>query len=113
MAVASGDLAIQMNNGGQYYGTFTGGNIETAIYTGGPGRLTQYCVITAGTATATFYDGTQSTGGTIIHLTNQTHTAGTTMFVTEIPFTTGLVVKGTTGSAAVTVMYNKQNSNGT
>lgn len=105
------DKTIQYANGGQYAAQFTGGNVETLIYTGA-GRLCQYFVITAGTATATFYDGTQSTGGTIIHLTNQTHTAGTTAFACDIPLTTGLVVKGTTGAAGLLVGYNKADGNG-
>lgn len=106
------DKTQRSTRAGQYYGSFTGGNIETLIYTGA-GVAQAYFTVTAGTATATFYDGTQSTGGTIIHLTNQTMTAGTTQNVLEIPFSSGLVVKGTTGSAALVVTYLAAGINGT
>lgn len=99
------DKSIPQNNGGQFTGQFTGGNVETLVYTGG-GRLNKIHVITAGTAVVSIYDGTQSTGGTLIYATITNDATGTIKDV-QLPITTGIVVKGTTGSAGLTLAYNK------
>lgn len=99
------DLSLPYTRGGQYSGQFTSGNVETTIYTGA-GRLCKILVITAGTAVTSFYDGTQSTGGTLIYATITNDVTGTIKEV-DIPITTGIVVKGTTGSMGCAVTYNK------
>lgn len=104
------DLSVPQGLGGQYGGQFTGGNVETLIYTGG-GRLCRINIITAGTAVVSFYDGTQSTGGTLIYTTITNDATGTIKDV-QIPIATGIVVKGTTGSAGVYVGYNKTSAYG-
>ena len=104
------DKSIPQNSGGQYTGQFTGGAVETLIYTGA-GRLSKIHVITAGTAMVSIYDGTQSTGGTLIYSTITNDVTGTTKDV-QLPITTGIVVKGSAGSAGVVVAYNKDATGG-
>lgn len=99
------DKSIPQNSGGQFTGQFTSGNVETLIYTGA-GRLNKIHIITAGTAMISVYDGTQSTGATLIYSTITNDVTGTIKDV-QLPITTGIVVKGTTGSGGCIVAYNK------
>ena len=104
------DNQIQMGAGGQYNANTSGGNGETCIYTGA-GRICQVCIITAGTAAWNFFDGTQSTGGTLLY-TSITNDANGTIKTLNFPVSAGIVFKGTTGSAGVSVMYTKSGVNG-
>lgn len=104
------DKSIPQNTGGQYVGQFTGGNVETLVYTGA-GRLCKFSIITAGTASFSCYDGTQSTGGTLIYTSLTNDPLGTVKDV-QLPITTGIVIKGTTGAAGVAVAYNKDQALG-
>lgn len=99
---------MQQSTGGQYNGAFAGGNVETLVYTG-TGRLQAFAITTAGTASFSIYDGTQSTGGTLL-FTSLTNDALGTVKACGFPFTTGLVFKGTTGAAGVCAFYNKSTS---
>ena len=99
------DRSIPQNVGGQYNAIFTGGEASTLIYTGA-GRLCKIHVITAGTAVVTIYDGTQSTGGTMIYKTITNDVTGTSKDI-QIPVTTGIAIVGTTGSPGLCVCYNK------
>lgn len=104
------DLSTPTTRGGQYYGQFTSGNVETLVYTGG-GRLNKVITITAGTAVLSIYDGTQSTGGTLIYTSITNDVTGTVKEL-DIPVTNGIVVKGTTGTQGAVVTYNKTGSLG-
>lgn len=104
------DKSIPQNTGGQYVGAFTGGNVETLVYTGA-GRLSQFVITTAGTAAFSIYDGTQSTSGTLLYTSITNDTNGTLKSL-QIPITNGIVVKGTTGSAGLVVTYNKDQALG-
>ena len=104
------DNQIQMGAGGQYNANTSGGNGETALYSGA-GRLCQVVIITAGTAAFSFYDGTQSTGGTLIYTSITNDTNGTTKAI-NMPVVNGIVYKGTTGSAGLAIGYNKNGVNG-
>lgn len=99
------DLSVPQNVGGQYIGSFTGGNVETLVYTGS-GRLCRITIITAGTAAFSMYDGTQSTGGVLLYTSITNDTNGTQKDL-QFSITTGIVVKGTTGAAGLVVGYNK------
>lgn len=99
------DASIPANTGGQYGGNFTGGNVETLVYTGG-GRICKFAITTAGTASFSLYDGTQSTGGTLIFTSLTNDPVGTVKDV-QLPVNNGIVVKGTTGAAGIYVTYNK------
>lgn len=99
------DASVPQGTGGQYGGQFTGGNVETLVYTGA-GRLCKFSVLTAGTASFSIYDGTQSTGGTLV-FTSLTNDALGTVKDLQIPISTGIVVKGTTGAAGIYVCFNK------
>lgn len=99
------DKSVPQNSGGQFTGVFTGGNVETLVYTGA-GRLNKIHVLTAGTAMVSVYDGTNSTTGTLIYSTITNDATGTIKDV-QLPIATGIVVKGTTGSAGVVAAYNK------
>jgi hypothetical protein len=101
----------QVVNAGQYNAAFTGGNVETAIYTSGPGVLNKFAITTAGTASLSIYDGTNSTAGTLI-FTSLTNDALGVIKDCGLAFTTGLVVKGTTGAAGIAVFYSKAGANG-
>ena len=105
------DASIPSGLGGQYYGQFTSGNIETGVYTTGGGRLCRIVTITAGTAVLSIYDGTNSTAGTLIYTSITNDVTGTVKEV-QIPFSTGLVVKGTTGTQGCIVTYNKTGAYG-
>lgn len=104
------DASVPQNTGGQFSGVFTSGNVETLIYTGS-GRLCKFSILTAGTASFSIYDGTQSTGGTLV-FTSLTNDALGVIKDCQIPFTTGLVVKGTTGAAGICCFYNKTGAYG-
>lgn len=99
------DASVPQNLGGQYNALFTGGEQNALIYTGA-GRLCKLHITTAGTAVFTIYDGTQSTGGTMIYKSITNDVTGTSKDL-QIPFTTGLAVVGTTGSAGFSLCYNK------
>ena len=99
------DNSLQQSKGGQYSTHNAGGNIEVLVYTG-QGRLQQFAILTAGTTTFNFYDGTQSTGG-ILLFSSLTNDPIGTIKACDIPFATGLVFKGSTGAAGVNTMYNK------
>ena len=105
------DLSQPFNYGGQYTGQFTGGNVETLIYTG-TGRLCKIHIITAGGAIAKFYDGTDSTTGTLLYTTITNDVTGTIKDV-QVPIAVGIVVKGTTSAPGVVVAYNKTGPYGT
>lgn len=105
------DATILSGRGGQYTGQFTSGNVETAVYTTGGGRLVNIVTITAGTASVSIYDGTNSTTGTLIY-TSITNDVTGTIKEANIPFSTGLVVKGTTGTGGFIVTYNKTGAYG-
>ena len=101
-------MAVQSNvnnSGGQYNAAFAGGNTETLIYTGS-GLVGNFVITAAGTAVVSIYDGTQSTGGTLIYTSITNDVTGTIKTI-NMPFTTGLVIKGTTGSATAAVGYFK------
>ena len=104
------DASIPQNTGGQYLGQFTGGNVETLVYTGG-GRLCKLAVLTSGTASVSVYDGTNSTTGTLIFTSLTNDPLGTVKDL-QLPITTGIVVKGTTGAAGLSVTYNKTSAYG-
>lgn len=104
------DASVPPNTGGQYGGIFTSGNVETLVYTGG-GRVCKFSILTAGTASFSIYDGTQSTGGTLI-FTSLTNDALGVVKDVQLPVSTGIVVKGTTGAAGIYVTYNKTGSGG-
>ena len=99
------DKSVPHNTGGQYGGIFTSGNGETLVYTGA-GRLCKFTILTAGTASFSIYDGTNSTTGTLV-FTSLTNDALGTVKDLQVPITTGIVVKGTTGAAGIYVCYNK------
>ena len=99
------DNSLQQSRGGQYATHNAGGNIEVLVFTG-QGRCQQFSILTAGTSSFNFYDGTQSTGG-ILLFTSLTNDPVGTIKQADIPFATGLVFKGTTGAAGVCTMYNK------
>lgn len=105
------DLSVQSNAGGQYNFAMTANTTaETAIYTGA-GRVCKLFVTAAGTASLSIYDGTQSTGGTLIFTTLTNDALGTIKEV-QCPVTTGIVLKGTTGSPGVCISYAKAGQNG-
>jgi hypothetical protein len=104
------DKSVPQNTGGQYLTAFTGGNVETLIYTGS-GRLCKLAITTAGTASVSVYDGTNSTTGTLI-FTSLTNDALGTVKDLQMPITTGIVLKGTTGAPAFAVCYNKDGALG-
>lgn len=110
--MANSDNVIQYSNGGAFGSTaIAGANSETLVYTGA-GRLCQISVITVGTVAVSVYDGTQSTGGTLI-FTSATNPTGGTIYLNDWPITTGICVKGTsTASHGVVVSYNKAGVNG-
>lgn len=99
------DKGVPQNSGGQYGGIFTGGAVETLVYTGA-GRLCKFTIITAGTASFSIYDATQSTGGTLV-FTSLTNDALGVVKDLQVPITTGIVVKGAAGAAGIYVCYNK------
>lgn len=104
------DKSVPQNTGGQYGGNFTGGNVETLVYTGG-GRACKFAITTAGTASFSLYDGTQSTGGTLIFTSLTNDPVGTVKDL-QLPISNGIVVKGTTGAAGIYLCYNKTDALG-
>lgn len=105
------DQVIQYSNGGQFNTAVAGANAETLVYTGA-GRVCQVAIVTLGTVGFSLYDGTQSTGGTLIYssVTNPTLGAVTAL---DWPFANGLVVKGSsTATHGIAVAYNKAGVNG-
>ena len=106
------DAVLRQSRGGQYASAVTSGNSETLVYTGA-GQLMSLSILTAGTASTSIYDGTQSTGGTLLFTTLTNDALGTTKSNLEFPISTGIVVTGTTGSPGWAVIYNKAGPNGT
>ena len=107
------DQSIQSNAGGQYSTFVAGTNNETLVYTG-KGRLAQISFATVGTQTLSVYDGTQSTGGTLIYTSATNPTAGSAPVALNWPIATGITLKGTSSAAhGVCVAYNKAGVNGT
>lgn len=104
------DKSIPQNTGGQYNAAVTSGSSETLVYTGA-GRLCKITIITAGTASISIYDGTQSTGGVLLYTSITNDVLGTIKDI-QAPITTGIVVKGTTGGGGVCVTYNKDQALG-
>lgn len=107
------DAVLQQSQGGQYSTFVAGASGETLVYTG-TGRLVQVSFATVGTVAVSIYDGTQSTGGTLIYTSATNPTAGNSPTRVDFPVATGIVVKGTsTASHGVAVAYNKNGTNGT
>lgn len=105
------DKSIQQSGGGQYSTAIAGAATETLVYTGA-GRVSSISYITVGTVAVSVYDGTQSTGGTLIYTSATNPTPGT-ISVLDWPINTGICVKGTsTASHGVAVSYNKSGVNG-
>ena len=105
------DMAIQQSSGGQFSTAVAGANAETLVYTGA-GRLTQISYITVGTVVVSIYDGTQSTGGTLIYTSATNPSAGSTQKL-DWPINTGIVVKGSsTACHGLAVAYSKAGNNG-
>ena len=104
------DNTIRNLSAGQYGAGFAGGNTTSAPYTGA-GVLATISVVTAGTAALSIYDGTQVTGATLIY-TSATNPAAGTLVTPNLPFSTGLVISGTTGAAGLYVSYLKDGVNG-
>jgi len=101
---------LQNSNGGQFNAAVASLTTETLVYTGA-GILNKLSITAAGTASLSIYDGTQSTGGTLI-FTSLTNDALGTVKDLQFPFANGLLVKGTTGVPAVGLFYCKAGSNG-
>lgn len=104
------DASVPQASGGQYGTLFTSGNVETLIYTGS-GRVCKFAIATAGTASFSLYDGTQSTGATLIFTSLTNDPVGTVKDM-QLPISTGIVVKGTTGAAGIYITYNKTGAYG-
>lgn len=105
------DKTVQSNSGGQFTTAVAGAASETLVYTGA-GRVNALSFITVGTVAVSIYDGTQSTGGTLIYTSATNPTAGTTVKL-DWPVATGICVKGTsTASHGVAVAYGKSGPNG-
>lgn len=105
------DSTIQSNAGGQYSTAVAGANAETLVYTGA-GRLNSISVITVGTVGVSIYDGTQSTGGTLIYANVTNPTLGTVVQL-NWPINTGILVKGTsTATHGIALAYGKAGVNG-
>ena len=98
------DQCLPSQQFGYNAGVFTGGNVETLIFTGS-GRVCSLAVTTAGTAVMSIYDGTNSTAGTLIYTSITNSVSGATAIL-GIPVSAGIVVKGTTGTQGVSLTYN-------
>lgn len=106
------DLSQPTTIGGQYGSAVTNAvTTDIAVYTTGGGRLCKITIITAGTASLSIYDGTQSTGGALM-FTSLTNDALGVVKDLGLPFASGIVVKGTTGSPGVFLTYNKTSAYG-
>lgn len=104
------DSTLQSNAGGQFSTAVAGANAETLVYTGA-GRLNTISYITVGTVVVSIYDGTQSTGGTLIYTSATNPAAGSTQKL-DWPIATGIVVKGTsTASHGLALAYGKSGVN--
>lgn len=105
------DKTLQYNSGGQYTVSAAGANAETAVVTGG-GRVCVISYTTVGTVACSLYDGTQSTGGTLLW-TSATNPSPGSVTTLNLPYTTGLVYKGTsTASQGICISYNAAGVNG-
>lgn len=106
------DKALQQSRGGQFSSFVAGAASETLVYTGA-GRLCRVMFPAVGTSAVSIYDGTQSTGGTLIYTSATNPTAGLAPLEIDFPIATGIVVKGvSTASASVSLSYNKAGVNG-
>jgi len=104
------DLVARDSKAGQYGTLITSATTETLVYTGA-GLVCRFNVVTAGTASLSIYDGTQSTGGTLI-FTSLTNDAVGTVKDVQFPVSTGIVVKGTTGVPSIALSYSKAGPSG-
>ena len=105
------DLINQTSPGGQYSTALAGTTTEQLVYTGN-GRLNALSFITIGTVTVSIYDGTQSTGGTLIYTSATNPTAGTTLAL-NWPIANGICVKGSsTAGHGLAIAYSKGGVNG-
>lgn len=106
------DKAIQQSNGGQFSTAVAGANTETLVYTGS-GRLNLISFVTVGTVTVSIYDGTQSTGGTLIYTSATNPTPGAAPVALDFPINVGICVKGSsTACHGVALAYSKGGVNG-
>lgn len=105
------DQVLRQTRAGQYGSSaIAGANSETLVYTGA-GAVATISFITVGTVAVSIYDGTQSTGGTLIYTSATNPSAG--MLEIPLPVANGIVVKGTsTASHGVFLGYNKSGPNG-
>jgi hypothetical protein len=104
------DQSIPTTRGGAYATLFAGTATEACAYTGA-GRLCKLITITAGTSVVSVYDGTQSTGGTLVY-TSITNDVSGTVKELDIPIVTGITLKGATNTGGFLVTYNKTGSLG-
>lgn len=107
---SAADQALQYNDGGQFNAAIASLTTETLVYTG-QGRLCRLNICAAGTASVSIYDGTQSTGGTLIFTSLANDALGVTKVI-NFPIATGILVKGTTGCPGIAVSYNKSGVGG-
>lgn len=106
------DRALQQSRGGQFSTFVAGAAGETLVYTG-EGRLQRISLATVGTVAVSIYDGTQSTGGTLIYTSTTNPTVGIAPVDLDWPINVGIVVKGTsTASHGIALAYNKSGVNG-
>ncbi len=107
------DNVVPQTTGGQYSTLVAGAASETLVYTG-TGRVCQISFATVGTQALSIYDGTQSTGGTLIYTAATNPTAGSAPVSLQWPIAVGIVVKGTsTASHGLAISYNKAGIGGT
>lgn len=110
--MAAADRALQQSRGGQYNTYVAGANGETLVYTGA-GRACRLLFSAVGTVAVSIYDGTQSTGGTLIYTSTTNPTVGIAPVELDWPIQTGIVIKGTsTASHGVALCYSKDGVNG-
>ncbi len=101
---------LQNNNGGQFNAAVSSVTTETLVYTGN-GIINRISITAAGTASVSIYDGTQSTGGTLI-FTSLTNDALGVVKELQFPVANGILIKGTTGCPGLGIFYSKGGANG-
>jgi hypothetical protein len=104
---------LQSSDGGQYklaVAAATGAATASATTAAG-GSLNRIIFATAGTASATIYDGTNQTAGTLIY-TSKTNPVAGEVVIAQIPITTGIFVLSANGSPALCLTYNGAGTNG-
>ena len=104
---------FQYGNGGQYKLAVAAatGAATTGATTALGGILNRIVFATAGTASATIYDGTNQTAGTLIYTSKTNPVAGEVVEV-QIPITTQLFVLSAAGSPALCLTYSGAGING-